>query len=263
MTKEITVGIWEKAPFQGAVSRGIHALNSLLKSKKAPVVYNLVPITLKNLPPIDILVLDGGADIEPQRYSQKNQFSHCNPSRDKIEFGLFSFYHGKARISGICRGHQLINVALGGTLYQDIYVAGVANNLHSSPHQTVVNPAKDRGVRGGFLKPFLDSKEISVSSLHHQSIRSLGRDLYSTTEWRVMGTRFRVIEGIESYDGILRGVQSHPEFNLCPHDGYLFSYLMHVDTLAKDFFQGTSHKIAKKLTVIKRSIPKEVHGWTG
>ncbi len=243
MTKEISVGIWEKAPFRGVINRGIIALNLLLESKEALVTYKLVPISPKKLAPIDILFFDGGADINPQRYSDRNRSSYFNNARDDVEFELFNFYENKTRMSGACRGHQLINVALGGTLYQDIYNDAVAVSGHPSPHpvKVITNPDDYNRKTNGFLPPFLDSSIINVSSLHHQCLARFGEDLFPTLVWKD-SSGHGINEGIESSNGIYRGLQSHPEFGMCKHDGYLFSYLLHVDAFAKDFFKDNTEK---------------------
>jgi putative glutamine amidotransferase len=243
MTKEITVGIWENAPFRSAIERGIDALNLLLKSKNALVSYNLIKISPKKPKPIDILFLDGGADIDPKYYKQANRYSYTNPKRDAIEFDLFNFYKDKSRISGACRGHQLINVALGGSLFQDIYSDGIVHNPHKSPHYANVFRSNKPSISqiknsNSFLSPFLSEDRIQVSSLHHQAINKFARGIYQTLRWND-SPYGSINEGIESLNGGYRGLQSHPEFGMCKNDGYLFSYLMHVDAFAKDFLENS------------------------
>ena len=70
----------------------------------------------------DGLLLAGGGDIAPERYGQGMEGSlPPDPLRDEAELALFRAFYGAGKpILGICRGHQLINVALGGTLIQDL-----------------------------------------------------------------------------------------------------------------------------------------------
>src|SRR6056297_3446590 len=72
---------------------------------------------------IDALVLSGGEDVAPESYGENKviELENINPDRDKWEISLFkAAYKAEIPILGICRGMQLINVSLGGSLYQDI-----------------------------------------------------------------------------------------------------------------------------------------------
>lgn len=236
MSKIINVAIWKGAPFVGAISRSIELLNSFIENKYAnrleeETKYQLMDVDSDG--PYgnpDIYIIDGGADISPEYYNEKNKYSYCNPTRDRAEFKLAQIYRkNNIRLSGICRGHQLLNVLLGGDLYQDIYRDNVlpVNSDHSNGHSV-------RLQRGGkYLSRFINNR-FTVSSLHHQAVRRLGHTLKTSLVYRYIteeGFVYNLVEGVESSDGKIRGLQCHPEFRGYSNDGLLFSYLMHIDEL--------------------------------
>lgn len=149
----------------------------------------------------DGLLLPGGGDISPFFYHCKNQGSHniCI-TEDIIQLLLFhQFLECGKPILGICKGMQLINVALGGTLNQSLKT----ESLHLLPdkdnyHKTTLLP--------GSILYSLYHKNILVNSAHHQAIDTLGNNLIAT-QHAFDGT----IEGIEHNTLPVLGVQWHPE----------------------------------------------------
>jgi len=241
----VNVGLWNQAPFKYAVETCVQKLNSYLSSHDLPVQYNVDYLDHKKLPKIcpDILFLDGGEDIDPARYGEKNHFSNFSERRDDAEFHLCEWFHSnKKRISGVCRGHQLINVFFGGSLYQDIredlkqrYNIEVK---HPSPHDVRLTGWSKSKSSPSSLNRFVGNTRFDVSSLHHQAIRFLPPSVRRTLIWDIDCDDEHVeplVEGIESKCGRYRGVQSHPEFRGHSKDGLLFSYLMHVDRFIAPF----------------------------
>ncbi len=158
------------------------------------------------------LLLTGGKDIHPARYGMEDRAALCKlePERDELEFALFeAAQEAKKPILGICRGCQLINVALGGTLYVDIPEELPAALEHrkvkgqDSEHLIAV-------VGGSLLFKISTEVEGTVNSAHHQAIHQLGRGLRA-----VAYSPDQIIEAIEweSLYGsnFLLGVQWHPE----------------------------------------------------
>jgi len=161
---------------------------------------------------LDGLVLQGGADINPAAYGETAMRQEWTGDRTRdmyeMEF-LHEFLESGKPVFGICRGAQLINVAMGGALYQDI-----ALQLPDSiPH---VADAYDRHVhdivleKGGWLEKRLgDAPQRKIISVHHQGIKTLGRELI--VEARAAGDG--MIEAIRGTGrNFLFGVQWHPEF---------------------------------------------------
>ena len=130
----------------------------------------------------DGFLFTGGVDIDPSRYNEKAS-DMCGPIsvyRDEAEFAAFERVMNSDEdkpILAICRGSQLINVALGGTLYQDI-PSEINTELihrqgepHSEPSHTVTIE------KGSPLYSLFGEDSIPVNSLHHQSVKSLGKGL--------------------------------------------------------------------------------------
>ncbi|MHA2031774.1 MAG: gamma-glutamyl-gamma-aminobutyrate hydrolase family protein [Candidatus Kariarchaeaceae archaeon] len=280
----IRVGIWESAPFKGSLFRGIDRVNEFLKESSFDISYvgellnvgNVLSMESKQLP--DILFLDGGEDVNPGRYNEENRYSHFSHRRDEAEFQLADiFYNWGKRLSGVCRGHQVLNVYFGGSLYQDIHNDGVMPTRylsdHSGGHKVHIkrpNPypfsathvskiernryAKaTKNKRHHVISRYTGNSPFTVSSMHHQSVKDLGRGLgISLVFGNTKNTPRYIVEGIESADGRIRGVQSHPEFNGYPKDGLLFSYLLHVDDFVDGIIEPDVDAVKKRLKIKKK-----------
>lgn len=155
---------------------------------------------------LDGLIVGGGDDIGPMLYSgELDPAIAVDPERDALEIYLLE----KARerglpILGICRGAQMINVALGGSLHRDItrVYDGVGRRRTPLPQMTVLLERDSR------LAALLGRTKTRVNALHHQSVDRIGRGL------RVVARdRKGVVQGLESLgQDFLFGVQWHPEF---------------------------------------------------
>lgn len=149
----------------------------------------------------DGLFLTGGVDIEPGRYGmeRKDWCGKADLVRDREELCLFSaFLRRRKPILGVCRGMQLINTALGGTLWQDQKEeCGVKGHLDGEVHLVSVEPDSVLGRLFG--------EEFPVNSYHHQSVRTLGEEL------RVTARAGKIVEGFEHKSLPVWAVQWHPE----------------------------------------------------
>ena len=128
----------------------------------------------------DALLLSGGNDIQPQLYGEEVQ-PHCGevqPARDRIETYLFerAMELDKA-LFGICRGFQMLNVACGGTLYQDLKIDYGTELQHrmTEPYNRSVHNVT--AVSGTPLAELLGTAPFAVNSVHHQGAKLLGRNL--------------------------------------------------------------------------------------
>jgi putative glutamine amidotransferase len=111
-------------------------------------------------------------------------------------------------ILGVCRGAQMLNVALGGTLHLDIYEV-----YEAAPKMRTVLPRKDVSLLPGTsLRDICDRAELRVNSLHHQSVDELGDGLRIAA--RDDHDIVQAIEYTNPADHFLLGVQWHPEFLL-------------------------------------------------
>jgi putative glutamine amidotransferase len=152
---------------------------------------------------IDGLLLPGGWDVDPALYGEKPdpKLGDIDPELDEAEIRLFKLARNEQiPVLGICRGQQVINVAMGGTLMQhlDGHEVRAFGRKHLA-HTASVDPASELGhaAEGG---------QIKVNSLHHQAVRSVAPGLRQTATGDD-GT----IEGLETDDGLVVAVQCHPE----------------------------------------------------
>jgi len=153
------------------------------------------------------LVLTGGEDVAPARYgaAPHPRLGDVDPARDAAELALIdAARRRRLPILAICRGIQILNVALGGTLYQDLDSERPGSVSH--------NEASNHAVRvdaGSLLERTLGARSASVNSRHHQAIRDVAPGLKAVA-WADDG----VIEAAEPADAgapWIVAVQWHPE----------------------------------------------------
>jgi putative glutamine amidotransferase len=163
---------------------------------------------------LDGLLLQGGADVSPRSYGDLplRPEWHGDIVRDRYEMELLAGFVDIGKpVLGICRGAQLINVAYGGTLWQDIPSMVPAALRHHDPELYDRNAHVLSFEPGSLLEGFFPGRRSGmVSSIHHQAVRKLGAGL--TIEAR--GESDGVIEAIR-WDGpsFVYGIQWHPEFH--------------------------------------------------
>jgi putative glutamine amidotransferase len=161
---------------------------------------------------LDGIVLAGGVDVAPQEYGEEpiGDLNVVQASRDRTELTLARWaYADDLPTLGICRGQQVLNVALGGTLWQDLLHQGATSVDHSDDD----GRARDAMIHRVRLDPdsrlaqLIDETEIRVNSLHHQAVKSIAPAL------RVTGkSDDDVIEALESRERrFMIAVQWHPE----------------------------------------------------
>jgi len=181
-----------------------------------------LPLLLPVLDPDDVgplldavarLLVIGGGDVDPRLYGAE-RVAECGPpdhARDAFEVALVRAAVGReVRTLAICRGMQVTNVALGGTLRQ--HVEGHSGDVR---HRVTVEA-------GSALSGALGATALDVNSQHHQAVDRLG-DRLRPAGWTDDGT----IEAVESSDGRLLAVQWHPElFVTEPEHAGLFRWLV-------------------------------------
>jgi putative glutamine amidotransferase len=161
---------------------------------------------------LDGIVFPGGADIAPEEYGEQpiDNLNVIEAPRDRTELTLARWaFADDLPMLGICRGQQVLNVALGGTLYQDLLHQGVTQVEHSDAdgraRTALIHPVRlDPSSR---LAQLIDETRVEVNSLHHQAVKTVAPQLRAT------GTsEDGVIEALESDDRrFLIAVQWHPE----------------------------------------------------
>ena len=177
---------------------------------------------------VDGVLIPGGVDVDPAMFGETphQRLGRIDPARDRVEIQLAAWAMNEGKpILGLCRGLQVINVALGGTLYQDLeaeYPKAIKHDYFPTygfardhlAHEVVVKA-------GSRLRHAVASASIPVNSMHHQGIKTLAPALIASAT-----APDGLIEAVESpNDQFVVGVQWHPEvFELSePSTGQLFT----------------------------------------
>jgi putative glutamine amidotransferase len=161
---------------------------------------------------LDGLVLPGGEDVDPAEYGQDKipECGHVDRDRDALELQLARrATEGGLPVLAICRGHQVLNVALGGTLWQDLpaQVPGAQEHSCAYLENSGTLAHEVRITRSSVLVDILGTDQVGTNSSHHQAIRALGAGLVPTA-WAPDD----VIEAVElKGHPFAVGVQWHPE----------------------------------------------------
>ncbi len=156
------------------------------------------------------LILTGGVDVQPQLYGAvpHETVDRTSPERDEFEIKLVhEVLRRELPVLGICRGMQVLNVALGGTLVQDI-PAFVGSTYHDDPERPRDGIAHKVDVRpGSILSGLVGAGQVEVNSFHHQCLDRLAPGLEVTAR-----SEDGVVEGVELQGRpFVVGVQWHPE----------------------------------------------------
>ena len=163
---------------------------------------------------LDGLVLEGGSDMWPGSYGEEPLRPEWNGDRvrDEYEIALLRAFVARGKpVLGICRGLQVLNVAFGGTLYQDLALQKPGPLFHRSAqlydrnhHQIAIEPGT------GLARLYADQASATVNSVHHQGIKDLAPGF--VVEARAPDG---VIEAIRrTGEPYVAGVQWHPEFHV-------------------------------------------------
>lgn len=188
----------------GAVPFIIPVSNDLEKTKK------LIDLC-------DGLLFPGGEDIVPGYYGENphKNLGEIRPEVDKFLFHslLYALEQRKPAL-GICKGMQMMVVATGGSLYQDIYSQREEETfLHCQSGRRTYGVHQVQIDKDSRLFQILETGQIATNSMHHQSVRTLGKGLRLSAH-----TEDGIVEAVESLDGRLIGVQWHPE-EMVPESG--------------------------------------------
>ncbi len=172
-------------------------------------------LAAKFIEELDGLVLQGGSDVAPATYGATPLRPEWagDPQRDAYELALLGACLAQEKpVLGICRGCQLINVALGGTLYQDLATqVGPGSAHHRNEQHYDQNRHRAEIIRNTHLAEICGTAGIiEINSIHHQAIDRLGTGLRVEARSIPDG----IIEAVEGL-GVtyVRGLQWHPEFS--------------------------------------------------
>lgn len=187
---------------------------------------------------LDGLVLQGGADVSPSSYGEvplRPEWSG-DRVRDEYEMALIRMFLANSKpVLGVCRGLQILNVAMGGTLYQDIGTQLPGSRVHRDWEIYDQNFHQIHLVRPSHLASlYPDTETAKVCSVHHQSVKTVGHNL--------------IVEGRSADDDVVEalrvdgptwayGVQWHPEWH-DPND----ASLMDGRPLLRDFLAAVARR---------------------
>ena len=145
----------------------------------------------------DGLLFPGGEDIDPSYYGEN---PHPNLGEIRPEVDEFLFH-------SLLYAMQMMVVASGGSLYQDIYSQREEETfLHCQSGRRTYGVHQVQIDKDSRLFQILETEQIATNSMHHQSVRTLGKGLHLSAH-----TEDGIVEAVESLDGRLIGVQWHPE----------------------------------------------------
>jgi putative glutamine amidotransferase len=165
---------------------------------------------------VEGVLLSGGADISPKLYLEsitdelQRTCGKPDPIRDSFETMLIhETLRQRKPLLAICRGYQMVNIALGGTLIVDLPTQAPSEITHSRMDLTndVVHPIQIHD--GSLLGSILEAKEIGVNSSHHQAVGKLAPGLKVTA--KAPDGVVEAIEFCERQSSFFLGVQFHPE----------------------------------------------------
>lgn len=206
-------------------------INSILKNGGVPY---LIPVTddvevLRQIvAQLDGIVFTGGEDFAPAYYGKEEheKLGEVNVTRDTYDLTLLKLATDRnIPTLGICRGLQLINVGMGGTLYQDLPAEKPSDINHRQEEEGTVPTHSVSVVEGSVMHNIFGKQEIQVNTFHHQAIDKLAPGL------KVVGwANDSVPEMIEAYPSRqIIGTQFHPEIFTANGDalmGKLFKFLI-------------------------------------
>lgn len=209
---EVTI---QSGPFMGEPRTYVNAayVDSVLKNGGIPLV---IPFTaggeemaFQQLDLVDGLILSGGHDVDPHLYGEEvdQKSGETWPDRDAFDMALLKRAEETGKpVLGICRGAQIINVAHGGSMWQDLSL----RPGHTLKHMQATRPDVGTHVvkikSRTTLEKIMGESSLMTNSFHHQLIKEVAPDLTESAS-----ASDGVTEALESADGKVIAVQWHPE----------------------------------------------------
>ncbi|USG63727.1 gamma-glutamyl-gamma-aminobutyrate hydrolase family protein [Brevibacillus ruminantium] len=215
-TQKPVIGITGAHVKHNSFMEGVYVHQDYPKSVAAagglPIVlpYLYPEITLETLPLVDGIILSGGEDVDPFNYGEEPHLhlGYTTPERDDVEIELVQYaLDHNIPLLAICRGVQILNVALGGTLIQDIPSQVKQPLQHSQKAERGRDTHWVTIEEGSWLAHIFEAEQIRVNSLHHQALKDVASELKIVAK-----ASDGIVEAVE-YTGssFAIGVQWHPE----------------------------------------------------
>ena len=198
----------------------------------------------------DGLLLPGGADVDPAEYGARDHptVSRAPEAYDRLELEAARIaLHEDVPTFAICRGVQVMNVALGGSLYVDLPDEYAPSDGPLLEHRQTPPHARHEATHpvdlqdGSLLARLLSSRMTPTNSMHHQALRRIAHDLVATAQ-----TRYGVVEAVEARSNhpFYLGVQWHPE------------EMIDVDGPSRTLFEAFVGQAAKRAQARERQIQR-------
>ncbi|HBG23943.1 MAG TPA: hypothetical protein DEO54_07535 [Rikenellaceae bacterium] len=190
-------------------------VESVIRAGGVPLV---LPITLdpaimaQMLDRVDGLIMTGGEDIDPLKWFGEEPvpgMGEIVPARDSFDIALIRMAVGRGMpVLGICRGHQLLNVAFGGSLFQDIPSQVKGSSVkHSQKAPRYYGTHTINIEKGSLLNKQIGLQKVAVNSYHHQAVKDVAPG-FKVTARSVDG----IVEAMEKIGSTkVFSVQFHPE----------------------------------------------------
>jgi putative glutamine amidotransferase len=207
------IGVTASRDDRGTLSVGKEYLESVLKAGGLPLIVPYVEDaeSIRRIAErIDGLLLTGGGDIDPAWFGEEPipGLGWIDPKRDHLEICLVRrMLEENKPILAICRGCQILNVAAGGDMFQDLYGQreGLLQHRQKAPRFHLSHSVEV--AEGSLLHRIAGSSAIKVNSFHHQAVRKVAPGFIACAT-----AKDGVIEGVESVrHPFVLGVQWHPE----------------------------------------------------
>lgn len=197
-------------------------VNSVVLAGGTPVIMPMVydeETVRRQLESVDGLILSGGHDVNPLLYGEEpnGKLGGILPKRDSFDYMLIKVaMEMKKPILGICRGHQILNVFNGGTLYQDLSLIEGCYIKHNQAQLSSV-PTHTAKVEAGTKLNKILGDEVLVNSFHHLAVKDVAEGFKIAAV-----SKDGVIEAIEKEgDHFVMGIQWHPEMIAAGHEKML------------------------------------------
>lgn len=207
------IGVTPAQDEKGKITINQDYLDAVTRAGAVPVLLPLIEddkAQIALLARINGLLLSGGPDIDPKLYGEEiiPQCGEISAKRDAVEISLFlkALKMGMP-VLGICRGIQVMNVALGGTLYQDIETqleGAIKHPCYDTPRDKVHEVTV---IEGSLAHRMTGLSRFSVNSRHHQGVKRLGHGLVATAY-----SKDGLIEAVDyPQEKFVTAIQWHPE----------------------------------------------------